>query len=127
MLQTWGIDASTHIPTKVTHDLCTDAGAIFVAGPSYLHRLLYECGEDFAHKSYLLADPFSTPVAFSNGAYKVRDPSFDDRPADELVREFEWLRERVLEIHDALRGRGRRLIPAYEYLELCKTVDRSSH
>jgi hypothetical protein len=98
-----------------------------VAGPSYLHRLLFEYGEDLAHKAYLFADPFCAPATFSDGAYKVRDPSFDDRPADELVHEFRWLPERVLEIHDALWGNGRRLIPALEYLELCKTVDRGSH
>ena len=127
MLRKWGIDASGHRPSKVTHGLCIEADAIFVVGPSYLHRLLAEYGEDFAHKAYLLADPFSTPVAFSNGEYKVRDPSFDDRPTDELVQEFGWLRERVAEIHDALRGNGRRLVPAHEYLELCKTVDLGSH
>jgi hypothetical protein len=95
--------------------------------PSYLHRLLREYGEDHAAKSYLFADPFSKPVSFDNGEYKVRDPSFDNRPTSELLQEFTWMRERVLQIRLALLGDGRRLVPVSEYLGLCKTVDWLSH
>ena len=34
-----------------------------VMGPSYLHRMVWEYGEDLADKSYLFADPFSRPLA----------------------------------------------------------------
>jgi hypothetical protein len=37
------------------------------------------------------------------------------------------MRERVLQIRLALVGDGPRLIPASEYLELCRTVDRNCH
>ena len=127
MLMAWGIDASAHRPVKLSRDLCAEATAIFVMGPSYLHRLICEYGEDLADKAYLFADPFTRPTSFGDGAYKVFDPSFDDRPASELVKEFEWMRERVLQIRDALLGNGKRLVPLTEYLELCKTVDPGSH
>lgn len=128
MLRAWGIDASAaHRPLKLSRDLCAAADAIFVMGPSYLHRLIWEYGEDLADKAYLFADPFSRPVSFSNGAYKVYDPSFDNRPTSELLNEFEWMRQRVLQIRLALLGAGRRLVPLREYLELCKAVDRGSH
>jgi hypothetical protein len=89
--------------------------------------MLWEFGEEHAHKAYLFADPFSAPESFNNGEYRVIDPSFDDRPTSELLRELTWMRERVLEIRLALLGEGRRLIPASEYLDLCRTVDRHSH
>jgi protein-tyrosine-phosphatase len=127
MLAEWGIDASGHRPSKLSRDVCDQANAIFVMGPSYLHRLVWEYGEDLADKAYLFADPFSRPVSFSHGEYKVFDPSFDNRPASELVKEFAWMRERVLQIRLALLGGGRRLVPLSEYVELCKTVDRGSH
>jgi protein-tyrosine-phosphatase len=127
LLREWGIDPSGHRPLKVSRDLCVEAEAIFVMAPSYLHRLLWEYGEDHANKAYLFADPFSAPVAFANGEYRVHDPSFDDRPAGELVRGLGWMRERVLQIRLALLGDGRRLVPASSYLDLCKTVDRASH
>jgi protein-tyrosine-phosphatase len=127
MLRAWGLDASGHRPSKVNRETCVKADGIFMMAPSYLHRLLYEFGEDLANKAYLFADPFSKPASFSNGAYKVRDPSFDDRPTSELVQEFTWMREQVLQIRLALLGVGRRLVPACEYLDLCKTVDRESH
>jgi hypothetical protein len=104
-----------------------DADAIFVMAPSYLHRLLWEYGEAHADKAYLFADPFSKPVSFGNGEYRVLDPSFIHRPTSELIHEFGWMRERVLQIRLALLGDGRRLVPASDYLELCKTVDRESH
>jgi protein-tyrosine-phosphatase len=127
LLREWGIDASGHQPTKLSRDLCTEAGAIFVMAPSYLHRLLSDYGEEHARKAYLFADPFSRPVSFRNGEYKVHDPSFDDRPTSVLLQEFSWMRERVLQIRLALLGDGQRLVPAIEYLDLCKTVDRRSH
>lgn len=127
LLREWGIDPSGHCPSKVSRDSCIEAEAIFVMAPSYLHRLLWEYGEDHAHKSYLFADPFSTPVSFGNGEYRVHDPSFDDRPAAELVRGLGWMRERVLQIRLALLGDGRRLVPASDYLDLCKGADRASH
>ena len=127
MLREWGIDASAHSPLKLSRDLCAEAGAIFVMGPSYLHRVIWEYGEDLADKAYLFADPFTRPVSFGSGRYKVSDPSFDTRPTSELLKEFGWMRERVLQIRLALLGDGRRLVPLSEYLELCKTVDRGSH
>ena len=127
MLREWGIDASAHLPLKLSRDLCAEAGAIFVMGPSYLHRVIWEYGEDLADKAYLFADPFTKPVSFGNGRYKVSDPSFDNRPTSELLKEFGWMRERVLQIRLALLGDGRRLVPLREYLEVCKTVDRGSH
>ena len=127
MLRAWGIDASEHRPVQLSRELCTDADAIFVMGPSYLHRLVGEHGDALATKAYLFADPFTRPASFSKGEYRVSDPSFDDRPTSELTREFGWLRERVLEIRLALLGGGRRLVPLSEYLELCKTVDRGSY
>jgi protein-tyrosine-phosphatase len=127
LLREWGIDASGHHPSTVSRNTCLQAEAIFVMAPSYLHRLLWEYGEDLASKAYLFADPFSKPVSFENRAFIVRDPSFDNVPASELVQEFGWMRDRVMQIHAALRGSGRRLVPASEYLELCKSVDRESH
>jgi hypothetical protein len=127
MLRDWGIDASAHVPLKISRDLCVQASAIFVMGPSYLHRLVSEYGEDLAGKAYLFADPFTRPASFANGAYKVSDPSFDNRPTSELLKEFGWMRERVLQIRRALLGNGRELIPLSDYLELCRTVDPGSH
>lgn len=112
---------------KISRDLCVEADAIFVMGPSYLHRLLREYGEDLANKAYLFADPFTKPESFSQGEYKVYDPSFDDRHTSELVHEYGWMRERVLQVRLALVGEGKRLVPVSEYLELCKTVDPASH
>ena len=127
LLREWSIDASGHRPSKVSRELCVVADAIFVMAPSYLHRLLWEYGDDHATKTYLFADPFSTPLSFGNGEYRVHDPSFDDRSPGELLPGLAWMRERVLQIRLALLGDGRRLVPASEYLELCKTVDRTSH
>jgi protein-tyrosine-phosphatase len=127
LLREWGIDANQHRPSRVSRELCLDADAIFVMAPSYLHRLLRECGEDLAGKSHLFADPFSIPVSFGNGEYKVYDPSFDGRPTNELLQELAWMRERVLQIRLALLGDGRRLVPVSEYLELCRKVDWATH
>jgi protein-tyrosine-phosphatase len=127
LLGAWGIDAAEHRPSKVTRDGCLAADAIFVMGPSYLHRLLLEYGEDLATRSYLFADPFSKPASFDSRAFTVWDPSFDNRPTKELLNEVSWMRERVLQIRVALVGRGPRLIPVSEYLALCKTVDPGSH
>jgi hypothetical protein len=66
-------------------------------------------------------------AGLEHGEYCVSDPSFDDRPTGELLRELAWMRERVLQIRLALIGDGRRLIPAIEYLELCRTVDPDHH
>jgi len=126
MLQ-WGIDARGHRPRRLHRGLCHQAGAIFVMAPAYLHRLLLEYGRDLACKAYLFADPFSRPHSFGNGEYKVYDPSFDERPVPELVREFGWMRERVLQIRLALLGDGQRMIPAAEYLGLVQSVDPRSH
>jgi protein-tyrosine-phosphatase len=127
MLQHWGIAASAHRPTKITRELCDRAGAIFIMGPSYLHRLVWEYGDDLADKTYLFADPFTKPESFSSGKYKVIDPSFDDRPISQLTAEYAWMRDRAVQIHLALIGHGRPLVPARQYLGLCKTVDKWSH
>lgn len=127
LLREWGIDASAHRPTKISSDSCRTADAIFVMAPSYMHRLLCEYGEPLANKAYLFADPFSKPVSFANGEYRVHDPSFDDRSTRELLPEVQWMRERVLHIHLALLGHGRQLVPVSEYLQLCRTVDPNGH
>ena len=127
ILRAWGIDASGHRPSKVSRDRCLEADAIFMMGPSYLHRLLSEYGEDLAAKAYLFADPFSTPESFQRRTYTVWDPSFDDRPTTDLLPELSWMRERVLQIRLALVGHGGQLVSASHYLDLCRTVDPHSH
>jgi protein-tyrosine-phosphatase len=127
MLARWGIDAGGHRPRQLDRPLCEEAGALFLMAPAYLHRLLLEFGEDLASRAYLFADPFSLPRSFAQGDYRVCDPSFDDRPVEELVREFAWMRERVVQIRRALLGEGRPLRPASEYLALCRSVDPRSH
>lgn len=127
MLREWGIDASGHRPSQISRDLCAQATAIFVMAPSYLHRLVWEYGEDLADRAYLFADPFTKPVSWGSGEYTVIDPSFDNRPIRELRNEFGWMRERVLQIRLALLEAGRPLVPLREYFELCKTVDPASH
>ena len=127
MLGEWGIDASAHRPQQLSRTLCTEAIAIFVMAPSYLHRVAWEYGEDLADKAYLFADPFTIPVSLGKGESMVADPSFDNRPTRELLKEYEWMRERVLQIRLALLGDGRRRVPLRAYFELCKTVDRGSH
>jgi protein-tyrosine-phosphatase len=127
MLREWGIDARAHRPLQISRNLCAQATAIFVMAPSYLHRLVWEYGEDLADKAYLFADPFTKPVSLGRGEYTVIDPSFNNRPISDLRNEFVWMRERVLQIRLALLGDGRRLVPLSEYVELCKTVDRASH
>jgi protein-tyrosine-phosphatase len=127
MLREWGIDASAHRPIQLSRELCVQADAIFVMGPSYLHRMVSEYGEDLADKAYLFRDPFTTPASFGNREYTVWDPSFESRPPTELVEEFAWMRERVLDIGRAMVGGGRRLVPLTEYLELCKAVDPGGH
>jgi hypothetical protein len=96
-------------------------------GPSYLHRMVREYGEDLAGKAYLFADPFSRPASFECGAYRVSDPSGDTRPTSELTAEYAWMRERVQQIRRALGGEGPRLVPLSEYLALCLTVNWDSH
>jgi protein-tyrosine-phosphatase len=127
MLLAWGIDASHHRPTKLSRDACVRADAIFVMAPPYMHRLVREYGEDLASKSYLFADPFSSPGSLGKGEYTVCDPSFDNRPTRELMQDYSWMRERVLQVRLALLGDGRRLVPASEYLEFCKAIDPMSH
>ena len=53
MLREWGIDASAHRTLKLSSNLCADATAIFVMGPSYMHRMIWEYGEDLADKGAL--------------------------------------------------------------------------
>ena len=123
-----GALTQAHIGPSSSPAACvTEATAIFVMAPSYLHRVVWEYGEDLADKAYLFADPFTKPVSLGKGEYTVADPSFDNRPTRELLRECQWMRERVLQIRLALLGDGRPLVPLSEYVELCKTVDRGSH
>ena len=123
ILHLWGIDARKHCPRQLTRPVCDQAVAIFLMAPAHVRRLLGEYGTDLAARAYLFADPFSLPRSFVRGEYKVYDPSFDDRPTRELVREFSWMRERVLQIRLALLGEGRPLVPAASYLSLLDTVD----
>jgi len=116
MLRCWGIDAGGHRPRRLSRALCDRADAIFLMGPEYLRRLLAEYGADLAPRAYLFADPFGLPHSLAGDAYLVFDPSFEDRPVAELVAEFAWFRERVVQIHEALNGGGRKLVPAARYL-----------
>jgi protein-tyrosine-phosphatase len=127
MLACWGIDACGHRPRQLERGLCDAAGALFVMAPPYLRRLLLEYGPDLASKAYLFADPFRRPESFGGGEYTVWDPSFDERSARELIEEYAWMRERVLEIRQALFGEGRPLIAASGYLDLLESVDPRSH
>jgi protein-tyrosine-phosphatase len=127
MLACWGIDARGHRPRRLERGLCDAASALLVMAPAYLRRLLLEYGPDLASKAYLFADPFGRPESFGGGESTVRDPSFDERPAWELVGEYAWMRERVVEIGQALLGEGRPLIAASGYLDLLESVDPRSH
>jgi protein-tyrosine-phosphatase len=119
MLAGWGIDASAHCPCQLDRALCDRADGLFVMAPAILRELLRAHGDDLAGKAYLFADPFTLPRSFRHGEYAVHDPSWDDRPVAGLHREFHWFRERVVQIHDALHGRGPRpLVPAAAYLPL---------
>jgi protein-tyrosine-phosphatase len=127
MLAYWGIDAAGHRPTKLDRRLCDKTTAIFVMAPPYLRRLLLGFGADLASKAYLYADPFASPRSLGPGQFTVPDPSFDERPAPELVEEFTWMRDQALQIRQALLGRGRPLIPAARYLNLLQSVDPTGH
>lgn len=127
MLKLWGVDAREHRARQLDRALCEEASAIFVMGPNYLHRLLKEYGRDLASKAYLFADPFAKPRGFKHGEFKVIDPSFDHRPAREVIRDFPWLRERVLQIRLAMLGEGRPLVPATTYEKLWQEVDPHGH
>lgn len=127
MLKLWGIDAVGHQPTPLDRSLCDQASALFVMAPPYLRRLLLEYGADLASKAYLFADPFTRPQSLAPGQYTVPDPSFDQRSAVELVREYAWMRERVVQIRGALLPGGPTLIPATSYLDLLASVDPIGH
>ena len=127
MLACWGIDAAGHQPTQLDRDLCDQASAMFVMAPPYLRRLLLEYGADLATRAYLYADPFTRPESFADREYTVSDPSFDERPVRELVAEYAWMRERAVQIREALGGRGRPLVPTAGYLELLEPVDPMGH
>lgn len=55
------------------------------------------------------------------------DPSFDERPVEELVEEFAWMPTRLLQIHQAFLGRGSPLIAADTYLNRLDAVDPAGH
>jgi len=118
MLRYWGIDASNHEPRQVDRSLCNQAEGIFAMGPEYLVKLFKHFGWPLAKKSYLFADPFTLPQSFANAQYLARDPSFDHSPLPDLIKEFSWFRERVVQIHEALTGGEKKLVPATEYLDL---------
>jgi protein-tyrosine-phosphatase len=118
MLQHWGIDARGHRPRRLDRALCDEADAIFLMGPEYLLRMLEKYGVDLAVKAYLFADPFNMPRTITDGNYLVYDPSFENRSIPEIVKDFSWFRERVVEIHEALRKGVPKLTPAARYLDL---------
>ena len=117
MLSCWGIDAHRHRPRRLDRALCDEASAILAMGPLYLARVLLRFGRDLASKSYLFADPFVVPPGFQEDAFLVYDPSFDLRAPDELVREFEWFRDRVAKVHRALVSGRPAMVPASRYLD----------
>lgn len=121
MLQQWGIDASNHEPSQITRSLCDRADAIFAMGPEYLRLIFKSFGDKLAGKSYLFADPLKLPRSFANGEYLVRDPSFDHLPIPDLLKEFGWFRERVVDIHEALTEGKKMLVPASDYLNLLES------
>jgi protein-tyrosine-phosphatase len=127
MLACWGIDARGHQPRQLERGLCEEATAVFVMAAPYVCRLLTEYGSDLASRTYLFADPFTWPESFRHREYTVWDPSFDQRPVQELVGEYAWMRERVLQIREALLGGGRRMIAAAGYLDLLESVDPRGH
>jgi protein-tyrosine-phosphatase len=127
MLAYLGIDAARHQPRQLDRGLCEEASGLFVMAPPYVRRLLVEYGSDLASKAYLFANPFIRPRSLSRGEYTVWDPSFDERPVQDLVRDYAWMRERVLEINRALLGVGPPLIAAADYLDLLDGVDPSGH
>jgi protein-tyrosine-phosphatase len=114
LLRAWGIDVSAHTPSKLSSSLCTTADAIFVMAPSYLHRM-------FVRRSLQRARVFRERGVQSQRSL-VRRPTDVRTPAGPGVD----ARARP-EIRRALLGEGRRLIPASEYLDLCRTVDLHSH
>jgi protein-tyrosine-phosphatase len=119
MLSGWGIDARKHQPRQLDRALCDQADGLFVMTPGILRCLLETWGRDLASKSFLFSDPFSLPRSFQHQEYVVRDPSFDEMEVAALHREFHWFRERVVQIHDALHGCGKRSLVAAEcYLPL---------
>ena len=115
MLKWWGIHASEHKPRQISRDLCDRADSIFLMGPEYLIRLKRTYGSDLLSKSYLFADPFRFPESFNNGAYLVYDPSFDNCSIQDLIDRCGWFRDRVLQIHQALRSANAGLVPASRY------------
>ena len=126
MLARWGVDATGHQPTKLDRRRCEEASAILVMAPPYVRRLLLEYGHDLANKTYLYGDPFTRPESF-RPEHTVPDPSFDPRPTEERVEQFNWMRERTLQIRQSLRGEGRPLVAASSYLNLLETVDPYGH
>ena len=127
MLAHWGIDASEHRPRQVDRAVCDRADAIFVMAAPYLRRLLIEYGNDLAIKSYLFADPFAWPMSFAHRECAVIDPTWDPRAVSDLCAGCGWMRDRVAQIHEALHGRGRPLVPAADYLDLLAEVDPKGH
>jgi protein-tyrosine-phosphatase len=126
MLARWGVDATGHQPTKLDRPRCAAATAIFVMAPAYVRRLLLEYGHDLANKTYLYGEPFTRPESFGP-EHTVPDPSFDPRSTGELAAQFSWMRERTLQICQALRGHGRPLVSASSYLNLLEAVDPYGH
>jgi protein-tyrosine-phosphatase len=118
MLKHWGIDASNHEPQQVNGSLCNQAEAIFAMSPEYLKKLFKSFGPALAKKSYLFADPFVLPQSLRKGEFLVCDPSFEHSAIPDLIKEFTWFRERVVQIHEALTGGERRLVSAADYMEL---------
>jgi protein-tyrosine-phosphatase len=123
MLAHWGIDARSHVPRQLTRELCQQSEGLFLMTPQLLSRLLREYGDDLADKSYLFADPYTVPLSFRHGEYIVYDPSWDERGVAVLHREFAWMRERVVQIHETLQGRGSRFVPARDYLSLLELIE----
>ena len=118
ILRWWGLDASGHTPRKIDRELCEQADAIFVMGPEYLLRLIRTLGMDLVHKAYLFADPFTMPQSFQNGSYHVYDLSYDDRPVEALVNDYDWFRNRVCQIHGALQSGQSDLVPANRFIKI---------
>jgi protein-tyrosine-phosphatase len=118
MLHWWGIHVPVHKPRKIDLEVCNRAGAIFLMSPEHMRRLFNEYDRNLACRSYLFANPFSLPESFRNDEYVVHDPSFDNRPAEVLTQEYEWFRERVVQIRYALQEGGKGLIPAVRYLAI---------
>src|SRR6266700_4017387 len=77
MLREWGIDASAHRPLKLSRNLCAEATAIFVMGPSYLHSDASGCLLlRKTHRDPLLNQPVGPAVGLGPAPWRPYHSSY---------------------------------------------------